>query len=58
MFQYWHDSRNESVYADASVFIAEINNDKDTQNADYAVNLAALENLVLVKFTEVSPQAD
>ncbi len=51
--QYWHDSRNETLYAEASVFIAEINNEKEEQNEDYAANLAALENFVMVKFTEV-----
>ncbi|GMT19500.1 hypothetical protein PFISCL1PPCAC_10797, partial [Pristionchus fissidentatus] len=49
--QYFHDSDDEELYRTKSIFIAEINNEL-TQNDEYKKNLANLEQLILVKFTE------
>ena len=40
------------AYVEKSKFIAEINNEKTEKNASYAINLAKLENFVLVKYTK------
>jgi len=50
--QYWHDPLHFDTYVEKSKFIAEINNEKAVKNESYAVNLATLENFVLVKHTE------
>ena len=50
--QYWHDPLHFQTYVEKSLFIAEINNEKAVKNESYAVNLATLENFVLVKHTE------
>ena len=50
--QYWHDPLHFDTYVQKSKFIAEINNEKTEKNASYAINLAKLENFVLVKYTE------
>merc|ERR1711890_23085 len=50
--QYWHDPLHFDTYVEKSKFIAEINNEKPEKNASYAVNLANLENFVLVKHNQ------
>merc|ERR1712183_637180 len=50
--QYWHDPLHFDTYVEKSKFIAEINNEKTNKNESYAVNLATLENFVMVKHTE------
>eukprot|EP00090_Calanus_glacialis_P001930 TRINITY_DN11436_c0_g1_i1.p1 TRINITY_DN11436_c0_g1~~TRINITY_DN11436_c0_g1_i1.p1 ORF type:complete len:310 (-),score=86.91 TRINITY_DN11436_c0_g1_i1:27-929(-) len=52
--QYWHDPLHFDTYVEKSKFLAEINNEKTEKNASYAINLAKLENFVLVKHTEDS----
>lgn len=55
--QYWHDGHSSRNYRRGSVFLADINNDRDDpslRNASYAANLANLEKLVLVKFNQDS----
>jgi len=47
--QYWHDPLHFDTYVEKSQFIAEVNNEKAEKNASYAINLANLENFVLVK---------
>jgi len=47
--QYWHDPLHFDTYVEKSQFIAEVNNEKAEKNASYAINLASLENFVLVK---------
>jgi len=47
--QYWHDPLHFDTYTEKSIFLADINNEKEVKNETYAVNLAKLENLVLVK---------
>ena len=51
--QYWHDPLHFETYVEKSLFIAEINNEKTEKNASYAINLAQLENFVLVKHNQV-----
>ncbi len=46
--QYWHDPLHTDKYVEKSRFIAEINNEKAEKNASYAVNLALLENFVMI----------
>jgi len=50
--QYWHDPLHFDTYVEKSKFIAEINNEKAEKNETYAVNLATLENFVLVKHNQ------
>ena len=50
--QYWHDPLAEQEYRDNSLFLADINNEGPEKNESYKENLAALDNLVLVHFTE------
>merc|ERR1712168_1312724 len=50
--QYWHDPLHFDTYVEKSKFIAEITNEKTEKNESYAVNLAQLENFVMVKHTE------
>ena len=52
--QYWHDPLAEQEYRANSLFLADINNDGPEKNESYKENLAALDNLVLVHFTEDS----
>uniref|UniRef100_A0A5S6QK09 Palmitoyl-protein thioesterase 1 n=1 Tax=Trichuris muris TaxID=70415 RepID=A0A5S6QK09_TRIMR len=47
--QYWHDPLNEVTYKKRSIFIADINNEKEV-NETYVSNLSQLENFVMVKF--------
>ena len=39
-----------------SKFIAEINNEKAVKNESYAINLASLENFVMVKHNQVASE--
>lgn len=39
-------------YLASSIFIADINNEREQKNATYASNFEELEKLVLVRFTE------
>merc|ERR1712223_1024880 len=50
--QYWHDPLHFDTYVEKSKFIAEINNEKAEKNETYAVNLASLENFVMVKHNQ------
>ena len=52
--QYWHDPLHFETYVEKSLFIAEINNEKAVKNESYAVNLASLENFVMVKHNQDS----
>ena len=52
--QYWHDPLHFETYVEKSKFIAEINNEKTPMNETYAVNLAQLENFVMVKHNQDS----
>jgi len=52
--QYWHDPLAEQEYRDNSLFLADINNEGPEKNETFKENLAALDNLVLVQFTEDS----
>uniref|UniRef100_A0A146L3N2 Palmitoyl-protein thioesterase 1 n=1 Tax=Lygus hesperus TaxID=30085 RepID=A0A146L3N2_LYGHE len=49
--QYWHDPINEDEYIQKSVFLADINNERNV-NSTYKQGLTALEKLVLVKFAD------
>ncbi|XP_067002579.1 palmitoyl-protein thioesterase 1 [Anabrus simplex] len=56
--EYWHDPLNEDEYRKASIFLADINNER-VINEMYVTNLLKLRNLVLVKFnndTIVTPK--
>ena len=54
--QYWHDPLHFETYVEKSLFIAEVNNEKAEKNASYAINLAQLENFVMVKHNQVLNQ--
>ncbi|XP_014213008.2 palmitoyl-protein thioesterase 1-like [Copidosoma floridanum] len=47
--EYWHDPLNEDVYKQNSIFLADINNERNV-NKTYIENLTRLKNFVLVKF--------
>uniref|UniRef100_A0A915PND1 Palmitoyl-protein thioesterase 1 n=1 Tax=Setaria digitata TaxID=48799 RepID=A0A915PND1_9BILA len=47
--QYWHDPLDEAAYRQNSIFLADINNERNL-NETYKANLLKLENLVLVKY--------
>lgn len=51
--EYWHDPLHEDLYRNASVFLADINQENRV-NETYRENLLTLENLVLVKFNNDS----
>jgi len=48
--EYWHDPTNLEEYRSASVFLADINQERNPPNADYKRNLMKLKNFVMVKF--------
>lgn len=52
--QYWHDPIHYEQYLEKSQFIADINNERQVKNQTYKENLVKLENLVLVKWADVS----
>ncbi|KAK3710177.1 hypothetical protein QZH41_010580 [Actinostola sp. cb2023] len=47
--EYWHDPLNEPEYKDKSVFLADINQEKNIKSA-YKENLMKLKNFVMVMF--------
>ncbi|KAJ8880988.1 hypothetical protein PR048_017461 [Dryococelus australis] len=47
--QYWHDPLKEEKYRNASMFLADINNEK-VNNTNYKENLLRVKNFVLIKF--------
>lgn len=49
--EYWHDPLNEEEYRNASVFLADINQEV-ALNQTYKANLMKLKNFVMVKFSE------
>ncbi|XP_046650203.1 palmitoyl-protein thioesterase 1-like [Daphnia pulicaria] len=49
--EYWHDPLDEKAYKKASVFLADINNERSI-NDTYKNNLKQLKNFVMVKFTK------
>uniref|UniRef100_A0A8D8UP94 Palmitoyl-protein thioesterase 1 n=1 Tax=Cacopsylla melanoneura TaxID=428564 RepID=A0A8D8UP94_9HEMI len=51
--EYWHDPMNEAEYSAGSVFLADINNEKNN-NTTYRDNLLRLRKLVLIKFEDDS----
>lgn len=51
--QYWHDPRDEETYREKSQFIADINQEREVNEA-YKSNLQQLENFVMVRFNNDS----
>ncbi|XP_075460584.1 palmitoyl-protein thioesterase 1 [Ascaphus truei] len=51
--QYWHDPLQEETYRNSSIFLADINQERST-NESYKRNLLALEKFVMVKFLKDS----
>ncbi|XP_023229524.1 palmitoyl-protein thioesterase 1-like [Centruroides sculpturatus] len=49
--EYWHDPLNEEEYREKSVFLADINNEKN-KNQTYKENLMKLKNFVMIRFSE------
>lgn len=47
--EYWHDPLHEDLYRNKSVFLADINNDRDMKNETYKRNLMDL-NKYVTKF--------
>ena len=57
--QYWHDPLNQESYRAHSLFLADINNERQPRNHSYADHLSRLQHLVLVQFagdTMVTPR--
>jgi palmitoyl-protein thioesterase len=57
--EYWQDPLNEDEYLQYSVFLADINNNRDQKNQTYKQNLMTLQNFVMVQFlndTMVQPK--
>jgi len=50
--QYYKDRGDIEKYLEASIFLADINNERAEKNRTYADNLMELEKLVLVRFTK------
>ena len=50
--QYWKALDPPGAYLEHSAFLADINNERPVKNPQYALNLATLERLVLIRFTE------
>lgn len=50
--QYWHDPLKEQTYRQKSIFLADINNEREPRNQSYAENLLKLRNLVMIQFAE------
>ncbi|OTF74466.1 palmitoyl-protein thioesterase 1-like protein [Euroglyphus maynei] len=48
--EFWHDPLQEDLYRNRSIFLADINNEKQPRNESYKINLTRLKNLVLVQF--------
>lgn len=48
--EYWHDPLHEDQYRNKSVFLADINNDRDTKNETYKRNLMDLNKYVAIFF--------
>jgi len=48
--QYFKDPLDISTYLQSSIFIADINNEKQSKNAQYKKNLVTLNNFVMFKF--------
>ncbi|KAM8975958.1 palmitoyl-protein thioesterase 1 [Pelodytes ibericus] len=49
--EYWHDPLNEEAYRNNSIFLADINQERNV-NESYKRNLQALEKFVMVKFLQ------
>jgi len=57
--QYWKDPYHLDQYVNISIFLADINNEKEVKNATYKENLVTLTNFVMVMFdydTMVQPK--
>ena len=52
--QYWHDPTEEETYRKKSIFLADINNERQPIKQSYKENLIKLNNLVMVLFTKDS----
>ena len=50
--EYWHDPLDEDEYRTKSIFLADINNERDDKNEDYKANLIKLHKFVMVKFED------
>eukprot|EP01099_Mayorella_cantabrigiensis_P004630 TRINITY_DN351_c0_g1_i2.p1 TRINITY_DN351_c0_g1~~TRINITY_DN351_c0_g1_i2.p1 ORF type:complete len:307 (-),score=82.82 TRINITY_DN351_c0_g1_i2:36-836(-) len=48
--QYWQDPTKQELYTNASIFLADINNQKEEKNQVYKQNLQSLKTFVLVLF--------
>lgn len=48
--QYWNDPLDQQNYREKSIFLADINNEREPRNQSYVDNLLKLDNLVLVQF--------
>jgi len=48
--QYWQDPTRQELYTNASIFLADINNQKEVKNPLYKKNLESLNTFVLVEF--------
>ncbi|CAG2181446.1 unnamed protein product, partial [Oppiella nova] len=48
--EYWHDPLQEVLYTQKSVFLADINNERNPRKGEYKERLVKLKNFVLVKY--------
>ena len=50
--QYWHDPFNHTDFLNGSIYLADINNERDVKRDDYKENLLRLENFVMVRWRD------
>ena len=50
--QYWHDPFNHTDFLNGSIYLADINNEREAKTDEYRENLLRLENFVMVRWRD------
>ena len=50
--QYWHDPFNHTDFLNGSIYLADINNEREEKTEKYRENLLRLENFVMVRWRD------
>ena len=50
--QYWHDPFNHTEFLNGSIYLADINNEREEKRDEYRENLLRLENFVMVRWRD------
>lgn len=50
--QYWHDPFNHTDFLNGSIYLADINNEREEKRDEYRENLVRLENFVMVRWRD------